>query len=171
MAEKKTTEQRLADLEARIAALETRGTAGRAQDTAADGDPFFALNALKQHVTGTGGVVFAGVVDTGGGAVEWQSGLPAERLAAEDWSRRAAVLDALGHPVRLQLLQAVWQGTGTVAALAERSDFGTTGQIYHHVNLLVAAGWLVAVRRGHYAVPPERLIPLLAILAAAGGTP
>lgn len=165
----KTTEQRLAELEARVAALEAGGTAGLTRDTAAQGDPFFALNALKGHVGDTGGVVLAGVVGSGPEAVEWQQGLPAERLAAEDWSRRAAALDALGHPVRLQLLQAVWQGTDTVAALAERSDFGTTGQIYHHVNLLAAAGWLTTVRRGRYAVPPERLVPLLVILTAAGG--
>ncbi|CAL9568422.1 hypothetical protein SUDANB121_04809 [Nocardiopsis dassonvillei] len=170
MAEK-TTEQRLAELEARVDALEDRGPAGSAPDTASAGDPFFALNALKGHVDGNGGVVFAGVVGSGEGAVEWQQGLPSERLAAEDWSRRAAALDALGHPVRLQLLQAVWQGTDTVAALAERSDFGTTGQIYHHVNLLAAAGWLTTVRRGRYAVPPERLVPLLVILTAAGGAP
>ncbi len=168
MAEK-TTEQRLAELEARIAALETRGTPGTDADAAGDHDPFFALNALKQHVAGDGGVVFAGVLGSGPQALEWQQGMPAERLAAQDWSRRAASLDALGHPVRLRLLQAVRQGTDTVAALAERSEFGTTGQIYHHVNLLSAAGWLVAVRRGHYAVPPERLVPLLVILTAAGG--
>ena len=168
MAEK-TTEQRLAALEARIVALEARGPAGHASRDEDGSDPFFALNSLKRNTSGTGGVVFAGVVGSGPRAVEWQQGLPTERLAEEDWSRRAGALDALGHPVRLQLLQAVWQGTDTVAALAGLSGFGTTGQIYHHVNQLAAAGWLVTVRRGHYAVPPERLIPLLVILIAAGG--
>ncbi|MDE3722585.1 helix-turn-helix domain-containing protein [Nocardiopsis sp. N85] len=168
-----TTEQRLAALEARVAALEERASAttadGREAAPAAGGDPFFALNALKERVDGDGGVVFAGVIGSGDDTVEWQQALPTSRLAEEDWSRRAGALDALGHPVRLHLLRAVWNGTDTVAALAERADFGTTGQIYHHVNLLVAAGWLTTVRRGRYTVPPERLVPLLVILTAAGG--
>lgn len=171
----RTTEERLAELEARVSALEAAGESGTgAHGTEALGDVFFALNALREHVTGRGGVVFAGIVRDGEGeegALEWQQGLPVERLEESDWARHAAGLDALGNPVRLQLLHAVWRGTGTVAALAERSDFGTTGQIYHHVNLLVAAGWLTTVRRGHYVIPPERVVPLLAILTAAGGAP
>jgi len=174
----RTTEQRLADLEARVADLEAR--AGTEPPAAGDGGPaqtgfggaLFALDALREHTAGRGGVVFAGIVreEDGGGGIEWQQGLPVERLAGADWSRGAAVLDALGNPVRLNLLHAVWAGTGTVAGLAELSGFGTTGQIYHHVNLLVATGWLTSVRRGHYLVPPERVVPLLAILTAVGGT-
>lgn len=171
----RTTEERLAELEARVSALEAAGEGETvARGTQARGDVFFALNALREHVTGHGGVVFAGIVRDGEGeesGLEWQQGLPVERLEESDWARHAASLDALGNPVRLQLLHAVWRGTGTVAALAERSDFGTTGQIYHHVNLLVAAGWLTTVRRGHYVIPPERVVPLLAILTAAGGAP
>ena len=170
---------RLADLEARVAELERRA-AQRPPDTgpaAVTGDAFFALNALREHATGRGGVVFAGLVrgeDGEGGesaeaALEWQQGLPVERLAELDWSECAAALDALGNPVRLSLLQAVWSGTRTVAELAELSGFGTTGQIYHHMHQLSAAGWLTTLRRGHYAVPPERVIPLLTVLVAAGG--
>ncbi|WP_159942690.1 MULTISPECIES: helix-turn-helix transcriptional regulator [unclassified Nocardiopsis] len=174
MAER-TTERRLADLEARVAALEERAAGEPVREGGAEEAPrdaFFALNALREHATGRGAVVFAGVVrgEDGGGALEWQQGLPVERLAGADWSRLAAGLDALGHPVRLRLLHAVWEGASTVAELAERSDFGTTGQIYHHVNQLAAAGWVTTVRRGHYAVPPERVVPLLTILTAAGGT-
>ncbi|MGW8530888.1 MULTISPECIES: ArsR/SmtB family transcription factor [Nocardiopsidaceae] len=173
----RTTEQRLADLEARVAELEGRAEAapappgGGGGTEGAPGGAFFALEALRGHAAGRGAVVFAGIVRDGDGedAIEWQQGLPVDRLAGADWSRAAAVLDALGHPVRLHLLHAVWEGTGTVAGLAELSGFGTTGQIYHHVNLLVAAGWLTTVRRGHYIVPPERVVPLLAVLTAAGG--
>lgn len=169
----RTTEERLADLEARVAALESAAEhAGPAPERERK-DVFFALEALRQHVSGRGEVVFAGIVrgEGEGNTLEWQQGLPVERLDNADWARRSTSLDALGNPVRLQLLHAVWNGTTTVAGLAERSDFGTTGQIYHHVNLLVAAGWLSAVRRGHYAIPPERVVPLLVILTAAGEAP
>lgn len=172
----RTTEQRLADLEARIAALEdaaVREPAPPGEAEGASGDVFFALNALRAHATGRGGVVFAGIVrdEEDEDALEWQQGLPVERLAGADWSRMATALDALGNPVRLRVLHAVWEGTRTVAELVERSGFGTTGQIYHHVNHLVAAGWLTTLRRGHYTIPPERVVPLLVILTAAGGTP
>ncbi|GAB2495922.1 ArsR/SmtB family transcription factor [Nocardiopsis aegyptia] len=169
---------RLADLEARVAELERRA-AQRPPDTGpaaapTAGDAFFALNALREHVTGRGGVVFAGLVrgeegEAADSALEWQQGLTVEALADLDWSECAAALDALGHPVRLSLLHAVWSGTRTVAELAELSGFGTTGQIYHHMHQLSAAGWLTTLKRGHYAVPPERVIPLLTVLAAAGG--
>ncbi|KOX23896.1 DNA-binding protein [Nocardiopsis sp. NRRL B-16309] len=172
----------MADLEARVAELERRaaerppdpGPAPATAPAPATGDAFFALNALRDHVTGRGGVVFAGLVRDEEGehaesALEWQQGLSVERLAELDWSQCAAPLDALGHPVRLSLLHAVWSGTRTVAGLAELSGFGTTGQIYHHVHQLSAAGWLTTLKRGHYAIPPERVIPLLAVLLAAGG--
>jgi hypothetical protein len=43
----------------------------------------------------------------------------------------------------------------------------TTGQLYHHLRQLVAAGWLRTSLRGRYAVPADRIVPLLALLAAA----
>lgn len=109
----RTAEERLADLEARVAALED-GAHGRSARAGAAARPpedvFFALNALREQVTGRGGVVFAGIVRGEGeeNGLEWQQGLPVERLEGADWSRHAASLDALGNPVRLQLLHAVW---------------------------------------------------------------
>lgn len=164
----RTTQERLADLEARVAELEQQadrpGAGGEGP-----GGTFFALDALKQHATEAGGVVFAGVVPQGDSQVEWQYGRPVDAIDAADWSVLAQTIDALAHPVRLNLLHAVWSGTSTVAGLAELSEFGTTGQIYHHVNLLASAGWLTTVKRGHYAVPAERVVPLLVMLTAAGG--
>ncbi|MGW5880395.1 ArsR/SmtB family transcription factor [Nocardiopsis terrae] len=166
----RTTQERLADLEARVAELEQRDRVR--EDRRADSDyaeRFFALEALRERAPEEGAVVFAGVVPGEGRPVEWQSGIPVDRLEGLDWSQLAGSLDALGNPVRLSLLHAVWSGVGTVAELKERAEFGTSGQIYHHVNLLAAAGWLTTRRRGHYVIPPERLIPLLVILAAARG--
>lgn len=53
-----------------------------------------------------------------------------------------------------------------VAAKPERRLL-TSGQLYHHLRQLVSAGWLRATSRGSYAVPPDRVIPLLTILTAA----
>ena len=80
----------------------------------------------------------------------------------------AEALRALGHPVRLMLLQAVLGGAHTVRALEALPGLGTTGQIYHHLRELQRAGWLSLARRNHYEVAGERVVPLLVALAAAG---
>ncbi len=61
--------------------------------------------------------------------------------------------DALAHPVRLRLVQAILAGRSTAARLAELEDLGTTGQVYLHLRQLVTAGRTrrrpAAIRRAH----------------------
>jgi hypothetical protein len=45
---------------------------------------------------------------------------------------------------------------------------GTSGQVYHHLRLLTAAGWVRAQGGGRYEVPVARTVPLLGALLAAG---
>ena len=168
---------RLHALEDRVAALERAapppGETSPPQSPADAGDVFWALNGLKARVPDPGAVLFAGAV-TGPGEerYEYQYGLEAAHLLDLDWSAFAEPMAALGNPVRLAILRAVAGGTDTVAGLVEELDAGTAGQIYHHVNQLAARGWLAAHARSRYRIPPARMIPLLAILAAAaaGGT-
>jgi hypothetical protein len=82
------------------------------------------------------------------------------------WAELAGILGALGSPVRLTLLQEIVQGRSTVAALSEVDGLGTSGQIYHHLRQLTAEGWLHSPSRGTFAVPPPRVVALLAILEA-----
>jgi hypothetical protein len=134
-----------------------------------DPDAFWALRGLQARVGEPGAVVFAGSVHLPGGArVEWQEGRLASQLLDDDWSQSAAGLTALAHPVRLLLLREILLGAQTVAALGELPSLGTSGQLYHHLRQLVAAGWLRSSARGQYAVPAERVVPLLTVLAAAG---
>jgi hypothetical protein len=156
-------------LSERVAALESGASAGvTARD---DGDdPLWLLNGIKQRVPSPGAVFFAGAVQTIAGPVEWQVGLPTERILEDEWSTVAGSIAALGNPVRLSLLHAVIGGATSVAQLSEGEGMGTTGQIYHHLNQLVAHGWLSAGGRGHYAIPGERVVPLLVILSAARRT-
>ena len=93
------------------------------------------------------------------------AGLPARPQG--EWERLAPCIAALGHPVRLRLLQAVLSGTRQASALAAAAGVGTTGQLYHHLRELGAAGWLNAERRGSWEVPAARVAPLLALLGAA----
>ena len=83
--------------------------------------------------------------------------IPRPGLLTSDWHDIAPVLAALGHPVRLRLLNAVLAGTHETAALAETLGDGTTGQLHHHLRELTATGWLRAERRGRYDVPADRV--------------
>jgi DNA-binding transcriptional ArsR family regulator len=161
---------RLAALERRVARLESAGGRGESGEPGGSpgADAFWALEGLRQRAGQPGAVLFAGTVSLPGGEhYEWQWGQPVKALLADDWSELAGPLDAVAHPVRLLLLHRVLHGVRTAAELGEHERLGTSGQLYHHLRQLVAAGWLRSTVRGQYAVPPERVVPLLVLLSAA----
>jgi len=167
----------LAGALARLDALEQSLAAGRPADPSAassapaapsSADVFWVLDGVKQRLDPPGGVVFAGSVAVPAGPVDWQITLPTDGLLAADWAQSAPSLAALGNATRLGLLQAVVGGADTVAQISAEGGLGSTGQLYHHLGQLVATGWLVAAGRGRYAVPPERVVPLLVVLGATG---
>jgi hypothetical protein len=155
--------RRMNDLERRLAALETSEPATR--DRAPD--RFWVLDGLRPQLDGSGAVVYGGVVTTPAGPVEWQYGHTADDLLDEgpdELQATASRLAALGHPARLAILVAVLRGRDRVSELADVLELGTSGQVYHHVKALTAAGWLRPATRGRVAVPPERVVPLLVAL-------
>ncbi|WP_344006053.1 winged helix-turn-helix domain-containing protein [Streptomyces thermocarboxydovorans] len=161
-------EERVADLERRLAALED---AERRAPRLGEGD-FWALEGLKAQLAelraDDGGVLFTGAVRLPTGErYEWQHGALTEGLLDDDWPAAADALAALGHPVRLRLLREILGGRRTAAELAELEGVGTTGQIYHHLRQLTAAGWLHTTGRGRHEVPGTRVVPLLVALSAA----
>ncbi|MFE6039675.1 ArsR/SmtB family transcription factor [Streptomyces sp. NPDC056452] len=170
-------EERVAELERRLAALEQAADSG-GTPSLGDGD-FWALAGLKDQLgrlgdaAADGGVLFTGAVRLPAGErYEWQFGaLTAGLLGSDedrpDWAEAAEPLAALGHPVRLRLLREILGGRRTAAELAELDETGTTGQIYHHLRLLTGAGWLHTTGRGRYEVPAARVVPLLVVLTAA----
>ena len=177
-----------ADLEARVQALEAQvqrlvSLAGDATAPApdqsassrppsdpptslppSDRDAFWALTALQDRLPPPGGVVFAGSVTTGAGHVQFQWGRPTGHILEADWAERAETIGALGHPLRLALLRQLVDGERTVAHLVDELELGSTGVAYHHLNALQSGGWVTSPRRGTWAVPPSRVIPLLTIL-------
>jgi hypothetical protein len=168
----------IAELRDRVDALEravglaiSPDTPPRAAPATSTDDVFWALNALKSLAPPPGAVLYTGSVTLpAGGVADWQYALTTDDLLARDWSRpaSASALAALGHPVRLRLLQAIITGTAAVAELAALEGVGTTGQVYHHVNQLIAAGWVYSPSRGHYGIPTERVVPLLTVILAGG---
>lgn len=166
----------LRDLERRVARLEEQVATADADPVAVDGagDPtderLWMLAGLKSRVPAPGGVIFAGTVDLPrGGHVDWQWGTPASALLDDTWEDAAERLDALAHPVRIELLRHVLQGVRTTAALTDLDVVGTSGQLYHHLRPLLAAGWLRQAARGRYEVPADRVVPLLVVLSATKG--
>ncbi|MFD7546259.1 ArsR/SmtB family transcription factor [Streptomyces sp. NPDC059816] len=135
---------------------------------------FWALEGFKEQlaeagpIAEDGGVLFTGAVALPGGErYEWQYGELTGRLIEADWSERAEAFAALGHPVRLRLLREVLTGSRTAAELTSLDGLGTTGQTYHHLRQLTAAGWLHSQGRGRYEVPSTRVVPLLVALSLA----
>ncbi|MEV4670631.1 MULTISPECIES: ArsR/SmtB family transcription factor [Actinomadura] len=166
MAEEESLADRVARLEERVSRMEGRPPEA-AEPPDAD-DAFWALRGLKERAADPGAVLFTGSVTLPSGEhYEWQQGHPAGDLLADDWAQAADTLGALAHPVRLLLVREVLHGARTTAELAAHEGLGTTGQLYHHLRRLVAAGWLRTTARGQYSVPGERVVPLLAVLAAA----
>jgi DNA-binding transcriptional ArsR family regulator len=182
-------EARLATLEAQMAAMMARPT-GESAATAPSSSPeavgsaapsqrlanaplrkFWAIDGVLRRAevdhNEAGGVVFAGqVVLPNNETYAWQIETDTGKLLAADWSAANAALAALAHPIRLLLLKALLEGKRDTQSLVHLPDMGTTGQLYHHLKELEAAGWIRQPRRGEYIVLAERVIPLLAILSA-----
>lgn len=130
-------DNRLAELERRIAALEsaavTQRETGRRRSDSRQADAGRALRELR---------------------------------ARRDWSEVAPALAALGSPIRLTLLREIVRGHATVNSLSQVEGLGTSGQIYHHLRHLTAEGWLHTPTRGTFAIPPSRTTALNTILTA-----
>lgn len=161
---------RIHQLERRLAALENAlRDSGPAQRKEQLAKRFWLLEGLRENAPKGGAVTFAGTVDAPDGRhLEWQWGQTAAALASLDWAESASRIAALAHPVRLQLLQAIYRGARQKTALEQLPGLGTTGQLYHHLRELAHSGWVHSPRRGEYEVPADRVVPLLALLCAAG---
>jgi DNA-binding transcriptional ArsR family regulator len=175
-------DERLNAIEARLAALETQqisidnaaNTLGSAAKLTIADDRYWALNELNRQSVAKpddrGAVLYAGTVSLPSGAqYVWQRQDSTRELIEGDWRDLSETIAALSHPMRLEILKhALGQDRSTQDFMA-LPDMGTTGQLFHHIKALQDAGWLRSLQRGLYGVPGERVVPLLAILAAARG--
>jgi DNA-binding transcriptional ArsR family regulator len=172
-------DSRMAALERRMDRLERSGRdspgPGRSEDP--PGDHFWALDVLRQragepfeHGDVSGSLMFAGVAAApGAGPAMWQEEHPVPAMLAGDWADAVPALSALAHPVRLELIRRLLAGARTAQELSGIPEVGTSGQLYHHLRELQAAGLVTQRRRNDYAVPAERVIPCLILVAAAMG--
>ncbi|GIE29649.1 transcriptional regulator [Actinoplanes italicus] len=158
---------RLDALERRVAELE-RQTARPKPAVASDPDLFWALEGLLDRVDAPGAAMITGHVTLPDGrAARWQESAGTADLLDDDWSQHVAALAALAHPVRIRLLRHVLGGACTAQDLTRIDGMGTSGQVYHHLRQLVAAGWLHTIGGGRYEVPVARIVPLLTTIMGA----
>jgi hypothetical protein len=157
---------RLRRVEERLDELDHRPEPPRALNPGAE--PLWALNGLQEVTQDPAGAVLltGAVTIPRGGQARWQISSEAQELFDSDFADRADKLSALAQPVRLQLLQRIMTDATTVNDLLETGEFGTSGQIYHHLRQLVSAGWVETVGKSKYAVPASRVVPILVILLA-----
>jgi DNA-binding transcriptional ArsR family regulator len=149
-------EDTLADLAARVARLEAR-------------EP----QSLKAVLDDTlepperGRVVYSGLGPWADHAVVWQMERAWDEVVAHEPEGVARTFAALSSPVRVRIIGALVDGPTPTAALAERIDVGTSGQLFHHLRDLLAAGLVHQPQRGVYAVRAQHVLPLLAAMSAA----
>lgn len=165
----------LADLTRRVAALESALASTR--ETAPPEAPGVIDTALLerlQHRSGPpfedgstqGSVLYAGAARLGGGSYAWQMERPVPGLLAIDDDLIARTLAAIANPTRVRLLKAVLAGAHEIHDLQEALGGVSTGQLYHHLKELTAAGLIQQRSRGRYEAAPRTVIPILAVIAA-----
>ncbi len=170
-------------MQQRLEALEAAAGAAAGADSARPPgpevapDPFWLLDRLARN-TGpafargevAGSIAYGGRVRApGAGELVWQLEHAVPEILEADLGTASAVLAALGHPLRLEILRRLLLGARSLAELQEIPGTGTSGQVHHHLRELRAAGLVVSQRRNHYAISAERVVPLLVIVAAALG--
>jgi len=167
-------ERRLATIEARLAALEehvpketaTTPTGTKQVDDTAD--TYWALTELSSRnntADNTGAVMFAGHVTTSEQEAMYQWTHPTDFFLTTSWDDPMTRLTALAHPVRGTILRTLLDAPATAAQLAEKNVVTSTGTAYHHLNALMAAGWISKKPTGDFSIRVSRIVPLLTILA------
>ncbi|HUR06907.1 MAG TPA: hypothetical protein VM347_30485 [Nonomuraea sp.] len=169
-------EERLAELERRIARLESRvETAGPPPRPPDSPSLTGVLNSMRRQAEkedDLGRVGYVGAARLPGGENLYARELSLAELLSADWAPAVGILESLGSLPRLALLGTlIRQGRCTRADLQESlggdGEQSTSGQLYHHLRALQSARLIKQRRRGDYEFAPEAVIPVLTILAAA----
>jgi len=94
---------------------------------------------------------------------------PSLRLSADEADELAGMFKALGHPVRLQIVDLLSRFAGQVCVCDVESQFDLSQPtISHHLKVLRGAGLVAAEQRGlwvYYYLQPAALAKLHSLLA------
>ncbi|GIJ49347.1 hypothetical protein Val02_62330 [Virgisporangium aliadipatigenens] len=98
--------------------------------------------------------------------IAWQIARGWDEIRAAPAEPSAGVLAALGNPTRVRIVAELLRRRLTTAELARLLDQPSSGQLFHHLKELLAAGVIHQPVRGTYAVREHHVVPLLAVLCA-----
>ena len=148
----RTTEQRLADLEQRVALLEAATTSSSMVPDSMDRlgkviDARVRDEAIDLSTTLVGQVEASALIRHGTSSLGWsEDQIEIERLFSADPEDLARGIAGLGHPARISLAKALVFGPKESAVLLEIAGLNTTGQLYHHLQAMADVG--LVERRG-----------------------
>lgn len=118
----------------------------------------------------TGRVVYTGVFASGGRQSNWIGQYNTDDLLKLIENRTAEkVLNCIGSGDKLNILLALLRKPMTVAQIVSEGGFNSTGQVYHHLNALIAADLvkedLENNNKGTYIVVPYHVQGVIMLLA------
>lgn len=118
----------------------------------------------------TGRVVYTGIFASGGRQSNWIGQYNTDNLLKLIEDRTAEkVLNCIGSGDKLNILLALLRKPMTVAQIVSESGFNSTGQVYHHLNALIAADLvkedLENNNKGTYIVCPYRVQGVIMLLS------
>ncbi|MDE7278334.1 MAG: transcriptional regulator [Oscillospiraceae bacterium] len=118
----------------------------------------------------TGRVVYTGVFASGGRQSNWIGQYNTDNLLKLIEDRTAEkVLNCIGSGDKLNILLALLRKPMTVAQIVSEGGFNSTGQVYHHLNALIAADLVKEDvennNKGTYIVAPYRVQGVIMLLS------
>jgi DNA-binding transcriptional ArsR family regulator len=149
----------IADLTKRISRLEVAVTKTE-KASRAPSFPFDVDDPDANIVTYSG----HGIQD--GSPIAWQMGRTWEDVLEAADDALASILQALASGPRLRIVAELARGPVSTSKLAERLEQSSTGQLFHHLKELLAAGIVHQPQRGVYALRHAHVLPVLAVLSA-----
>lgn len=150
-----------------VAASEQEGGGGASATGQTALDPRAQELARRAASSNTAGLLtYYGYFGSGDREYYWAAHeRTAEELLGQDNEQIGRTLAALGNRQRLALLKALLEQPASAAELVERLEMGTTGQVYHHLNVLQAADLLQQEERSRFAFKGHRVPAFLLLLA------
>jgi ArsR family transcriptional regulator, arsenate/arsenite/antimonite-responsive transcriptional repressor len=114
-----------------------------------------------------GFLTYDGSIELGGKQLKMRSRRPATAAFSADAESVARIFGALGSPHRILMVRALCDGPKTGQQLEESAGISSTGQLYHHLKELLAAGLVTQPARSLYALRPASIIALCVALMLA----
>ncbi|MEV5494743.1 helix-turn-helix domain-containing protein [Nonomuraea fuscirosea] len=163
-------EERIAELERRVARLEEPPSGAPPRPVVAQAPPLDLVDLIRSRAEGEtrpDAVMYGGAVTFEERHYMWAMEHTAGEVADANWARAATLFERLGSGPRLALLAALLKEPRTRKELQETLGETSTGHLYHHLKDLQSAGLLIQPRRGEYAIAPHAVVPLMTIVAVA----